>query len=84
MIKVGPYRACLLDLVCDPKSRTLSATKIWMNISYGIMSELMLTNPHIGWKEMLVYSAVVGSSHVAIYWLNRKYENADNSNSNVP
>lgn len=80
MITLGGYNACLLDLVCDPKTKAFSATKIWMHVGNIIMSKVLLTQATVGWELLLAYGAVVGGSHVAIYWLKQKYPNAPDSN----
>jgi len=73
MITLGKYQVCVLDLLTDEKSGRLSATKIWMHVSNAVMTKVVLTHPSLSWDLFTAYGAIVGSSHVAIYWLKRKY-----------
>lgn len=73
MITLGGYQACVFDLVCDPDTKRLSATKIWLHVGNIILCKVMLSQQTVGWELLLAFGAVVSGSHVATYWLKRKY-----------
>lgn len=81
MITLFGIRICPLDLVTDDKTGRLSSTKIWMHIANIIMSKVILTQQTVGWDLFAAYGGIVGGSHVAIFWLKRKYSNVDDSPS---
>lgn len=73
MINLFGAQFCPLDLVKDDVTGKLSSTKIWMHAANVIMSMVVLKQVNIGWELLLAYGAVVGGSHIAIYWLKAKY-----------
>lgn len=49
----------------DSNSGKASASKIWMHISYGVATYIVVHMENVGWEVLLVYMAVVGGSEIA-------------------
>lgn len=58
----------------DTKTGTFSNSKAWMHAGYAFMSYKFLHQTDPGWELYMVIGGVVASSHVAIFWLKRKYD----------
>ncbi len=74
MIKIGPYKACIIDLVIDDKTGKVSPTKFWTNVAYAVMTYLMIINKEISPELMLSYGGIVGGSYLGKIWLTRHYD----------
>lgn len=61
-------------LYTDKRTAQPSSSKAWKNIAYGVATYVVLVNAKgIAWDLLLVYMAVVGSSEVALRFLEAKY-----------
>lgn len=83
MIKIGDYRLCVLDLVCDHKTGRLDKVSIWYHIANIIMSKTMLTQQNIGWELLATYGAIVGGSYAAILFMKWRYRDVSASNPDM-
>lgn len=58
----------------DKRTGAPSASKVWKNIAYGAATFVIVKNAdRIAWDLLLVYMATVGTSEVAIRFLEAKY-----------
>lgn len=57
----------------DSYTKEPSASKIWMHISYGVSTYIVIRMDNIGWEILLVYMAVVGGSEIAKKLLTMKF-----------
>jgi hypothetical protein len=73
-------KICPFDLLTDDKTGKLSQAKLWLNVCYITLTYIMLrvvdsTTLDLGGVAllMLVYGALVGGNHLAIYFIKKKY-----------
>lgn len=61
-------------LFFDTKTGTWSNTKVWMHVGYIVMTYRFVTDISPSWEVYTAYGGIVAGSHVAMFWLKRKYD----------
>lgn len=76
MISFFGYKLCLLDLITDKDTRQISASKLWMQIGYAVLTFVIIKEAMIGHVDaelFLLYGLIVAGNYTALKFVKLKY-----------